>query len=154
MFVSRMGKAGVTRVAVTNHAFGTAYRGYGSPQAYTCSEALMDMLAEKAGIDPFELRYRNVAQTGDTSLNQYPFLQYPMKKMIDEGIPTRYDGKWTAISEWDEFNFMDPNTGKGNLSYAYTYALYLAEIKVDTATGKATVLSMTCVDRVGQIGNI
>jgi len=38
--------AGLTRAANTNHTFGTAYRSYGSPQAYTLSEALVDMLAE------------------------------------------------------------------------------------------------------------
>ena len=291
--------AGLTRVAVTNHAFGTAYRGYGSPQAYTCSESLMDMLAEKAGIDPFEFRYTNIAREGDENLNQYKFLQYPMEKMMDnmrpyyedakkrakaedtpekrrgvgiawggfkvglghideatvaielvgdrkfrkydtwqdqgqggdagslictlealrpyfpdvtpddikliqtdskycpntgesagsrshfangkasivaakmladamrkedgtyrtydemiaEGIPTRYDGTWTAADEWDDYNFMDPNTGKGNLSYAYTYALFMSEVEVDPKTGKTTVLSMTCVDRVGKVGN-
>ena len=292
--------AGLTRVAVTNHAFGTAYRGYGSPQAYTCSESLMDMLAEKIGMDPFEFRYINLAREGDEHLNQYKFLQYPMEKMMDEmrplyeeakarakaedtpekrrgvgiawggfkvglghideatvaielmsdgtfrkydtwqdqgqggdagslictleamrpyfpnitpndiklvqtdskycpntgesagsrshfangkasivaaklladamrkddgtyrtydemvaeGIPTRYDGKWNAIDEWKDFNFMDPNTGKGNLSYAYTYALFMSEVEVDVATGKTTVISVTCVDRVGKIGNI
>ena len=52
--------AGLCRVANTNHNFGTAYRSYGSPQAYTLSEALMDMLAERAGIDPFEFCWRNI----------------------------------------------------------------------------------------------
>lgn len=75
-------------------------------------------------------------------------------EMIAEGIPTRYDGKWTALDEWDDYNFMNPNTGKGNLSYAYTYALFLSEVEVDVKTGKTTVLSMTCVDRVGKIGNL
>ncbi len=78
---------GLARVAVTNHAYGTAYRGYGAPQAYTCGEALIDMLAEKAGIDPFEFRYRNIARTGETNLNQHEFLQYPMEEMMDTMKP-------------------------------------------------------------------
>ena len=73
---------GLARIAVTNHGFGTAYRGYGSPQAYTASEALMDMLAEKIGIDPFELRWRNIAQPGDTNLQGYEFQQYPMEELM------------------------------------------------------------------------
>ena len=52
----------LSRVAFTNIGFGTAYRGYGSPQAYTASEALVDMLAEKIGMDPFEIRWRNIAR--------------------------------------------------------------------------------------------
>jgi aldehyde oxidoreductase len=65
---------GLTRVACSNHAYGTAYRGYGSPQAYTASEALMDMMAEKLGVDPFELRWRNIARPGDQNINSYPFV--------------------------------------------------------------------------------
>ena len=79
--------AGLVRVANTNHAFGTAYRSYGSPQAYTLSEPLMDMMAEKLGMDPFEFRYKNIARPGDTNINSYPFRQYPMEKMMDTMRP-------------------------------------------------------------------
>jgi aldehyde oxidoreductase len=47
------------RTVCTNHAWGSAFRGYGSPQSEFASESLMDMLAEKLGMDPFELRYKN-----------------------------------------------------------------------------------------------
>ena len=295
--------AGLARSAVTNHNFGVPYRGYGAPQAYTASEALVDMLAEKMGIDPFEFRYRNIAQPGDLNLNQRKFLQYPMQEMMDkmkplydeavkradefnaasdgkvkrgvgiawggynvglggvdeasvaielmpdgtfrkydtwqdqgqggdagslvctleamrpyfpditpddikliqtdskycpntgesagsrshfangkasilaarniaeamkkedgtyrtydemvaEGIPTRYEGNWAAADEWDYFDFLDPNDGQGEPTYAYTYALFMSEVDVDTETGKTTVVSMTCVDWVGKVGNI
>ncbi|MDR0886681.1 MAG: molybdopterin-dependent oxidoreductase [Clostridiales Family XIII bacterium] len=291
---------GLARAAVTNHSFGTAYRGYGAPQAYTASEALVDMLAEKAGIDPFEFRYKNIARKGDLNINQHEFLQYPMEEMMDvmrpkyeaavkrakaedtpevrrgvgvawggynvglgdedvadvaielmpdgtftkydtwqdqgqggdagslvitlealrpyfghilpdqikliqadtklcpntgesagsrshfangkstilaaknlaeamrkedgtyrtydemvaEGIPTKYEGNWIAVEEWDDLGALDPNQGTGNPTYAYTYALYISEVAVDVATGKTTVISMHCVDWVGQVGNI
>lgn len=292
---------GLTRVAITNHAYGTAYRGYGAPQAYTCGEALIDMLAEEMGMDPFDFRYKNIARQGETNLNQRSFLQYPMEEMMDimkpyydeavkkakaadtkevrrgvglawggynvglggvdeasvaielapnnkfikydtwqdqgqggdqgplictleamkphfpnitpddikliqadtkmcpntgesagsrshfangkasllaadnlanamrkedgtyrtydemvaEGIPTRHEGNWTAAEEWgDEFDFLDPNDGSGNPTYAYTYALFMSEVEVEVATGKTTVIGMTCVDWVGKIGNI
>jgi aldehyde oxidoreductase len=295
--------AGLARVALTNHAFGTAYRGYGAPQAYTCGEALVDMLAEKAGMDPFDFRYKNIARKGDLNLNQLEFLQYPMEEMmdmmkpkydaakaladdfnaksdgkikkgvglawggynvglggvdvadvaielvgdgkfrkydtwqdqgqggdagslihtlealrpyfpnitpndvkliqddskycpntgesagsrshfaggkatilaaknlvdamtkadgtlrtyqemIDEGIPTRYEGNWIAGEEWpDTFGDLDPNTGKGNPTYAYTYALYLAEASIDMETGKTVVDRMTCIYDIGKPGN-
>ncbi len=41
--------AGLVRVANTNHNFGVAYRSYGSPQAYTLSEALMEAAAATTG---------------------------------------------------------------------------------------------------------
>jgi len=288
---------GLTRVACTNHSYGTAYRGYGSPQAYTASESLMDMMAEKIGLDPFEFRWRNIARPGDLNINSYPFVNYPMEKimetmkpiyekavarakaedtpekrrgvglawggynvtegtadqctlaielredgkfvkydtwqdqgqggdvgslqctlealkplgvgpedivliqndskfcpdsgatassrqhymnsktskmvadmlinamrkpdgtfrtyaeMVAEGIPTRYEAQYLNTSDPDLCD-LDPNTGVGNPTPDYTYALFLAEVEVDTATGKTTVLSYTCVDDVGVIGNI
>ncbi len=74
---------GLSRIVCTNNAFATSYRGFGSPQAYTCSEALMDMMADKIGIDPFEIRYRNIARDGQTNNNGYPFKIYTMEKIMD-----------------------------------------------------------------------
>ena len=79
--------AGLARAAMTNHAFGTAYRGYGAPQAYTAGEALIDMMAEKIGMDPFEFRYKNIARKGQTNINSVEFLQYPMEEMMDKMRP-------------------------------------------------------------------
>ncbi len=288
---------GLTRVACTNHAYGTAYRGYGSPQAYTASEAIMDMMAEKIGMDPFEFRYINVAQPGDTNINQYPFREYPMTAMMDrirpiyeevkarcekestpekmrgvgiswggynvtegifdqctiavelledgrianyntwqdqgqggdigslmimleafkplkvtpddivliqndskfcpdsgatassrqhymnskavevaanqlmdamrkedgtyrthaemvaENIPTKYEYQYNNPEDMT-LKYLDPNTGKGNPTPAFTYCFTIAEVEVDAATGKATVIGYWCIDDVGVIGNI
>ena len=38
----------------TNHAWGSAFRAYGSPQSYMGSEIAIDVLAAKMGIDPFD----------------------------------------------------------------------------------------------------
>ncbi len=289
--------AGLSRIAVTNHNFGTAYRSYGSPQAYTLSEALMDMLAEKAGLDPFEFRWRNIARQGETNINSRPFRLYPMEEMmkklkplydravkeakekdtpevrrgvgiawggfnvsegptdhatvilelnpdntitkydtwqelgqggdigslmvtlealkplkvtpeqiklvqsdtkicpdsgmsagsrshymngnatiiaaeklmnamkkddgtyrtydemVKEGIPTKHEGKYmTVVTEG--LSRLDPNTGIGDPTPAFTYALNMAEVAVDTKTGKTTVTRFVCVADVGKIGNI
>ena len=289
--------AGLVRVANTNHTFGTAYRSYGSPQAYTLSEPLMDMMAEKLGMDPFEFRYKNIAREGDTNINSWKFLLYPMEKMMDtmkpyyeaalkrakeldtpekrrgvgiawggfnvsegwgdsaevafemkpngkfikydtwatmgqggtvgslmvalealkdlklkpediqlvqndtaicpdsgmagasrsyymdgnativaankmldamrkedgtyrtyeemvaEGLPTKFFGKWEVTSVPDICK-LDPNTGIGNPTPAYTYCLNLAEVEVDTKTGKVVCDKFVCVDDIGTIGNI
>jgi aldehyde oxidoreductase len=55
------------RTVATNHVWGSAFRAYGSPQSFLASESLMDELAMKMGMDPFELRYRNVYRPGDTT---------------------------------------------------------------------------------------
>lgn len=64
---------GVGYTVCTNQTWGSAFRAFGSPQAYTATEILMDELAEKIGMDPLELRYLNVIREGDT----FPFGQEP-----------------------------------------------------------------------------
>ncbi len=289
--------AGLCRVANTNHTFGTAYRSYGSPQAFTLSEPLMDMMAEKLGMDPFEFRYKNICREGDLNINSYPYPQYPMERMMDimrpiyekavadakaadtpekrrgvglawggfnvtegvtdsaevalelapggkikkydtwhtmgqggtvgsvmvtlealkelkitpediqliqndtklcpdtgmagasrslymdgnatkiaaekllnamrkedgtfrtydemvaEGIETKYLGRYETTAT-PGLCRLDPNTGIGDPTPAFTYCLNMAEVEVDTATGKTTVLKFTCVDFVGRVGNI
>ncbi|NMM61229.1 molybdopterin-dependent oxidoreductase [Clostridium sp. P21] len=56
---------GEGRTVATNHAWGSAFRGYGSPQSLFASEVLVDKLAKKMGVDPLELRYKNVYREGD-----------------------------------------------------------------------------------------
>ncbi len=60
---------GAGRTVATNHAWGSAFRGYGSPQSLFASEVLVDELAEKIGMDPLEFRYINVYREGDTTPN-------------------------------------------------------------------------------------
>lgn len=58
---------GEGRTVATNHAWGSAMRGYGSPQSLFSSEVLVDQLAEKMGMDPLEFRYKNVYRDGSTT---------------------------------------------------------------------------------------
>ncbi len=81
---------GLAECALSNHAYSTAYRGFCSPQPYTASEQLMDMLAEKAGIDPLEFRYRNVYRDGDESVNGHKFSVYGMREVLDK-LRVKYD---------------------------------------------------------------
>ncbi len=78
---------GMGRTVATNHAWGSAFRSYGSPQAFFAGESLMDELAEKIGMDPLELRAKNVFQAGDT----FPSGQAPevltFPEMIDKLRP-------------------------------------------------------------------
>lgn len=48
-----------SRTVFTNHAWGSAFRAYGSPQSYMGSEIAIDCLAAKMGIDPFDMREMN-----------------------------------------------------------------------------------------------
>ena len=74
-------------------------------------------------------------------------------EMVAEGIPTKYTGTYSCTAV-EGLCRPDPNTGIGDPSPAYTYCLNMAEVEVDTTTGKARCIRFTCVDDVGKIGNI
>ena len=57
---------------LTNNANGGAFRGYGINQAAVAMEQLMDELALKLGMDPFEIRRINMLREGDVTItSQY-----------------------------------------------------------------------------------
>jgi len=53
------------RVAITNKTPIGAYRGYGQPEANFALEVLMDRLAREVGMDPLEVRRKNLLRTDD-----------------------------------------------------------------------------------------
>jgi len=58
---------GKGKCVCTNHGWGSAFRAYGSPKAFLSSEIAIDILAEKLGMDPFDLRYKNIYRPGATT---------------------------------------------------------------------------------------
>ena len=88
------------RAAFSNHNYGISYRGFGMPQSSTTSEAMIDMLADAAGIDPFEFRYINIARTGQTNIGSFPYRDYPMEEIMDKARP--YYDEMKARSERED----------------------------------------------------
>lgn len=56
------------RSVFTNHVYGCAFRGLGVPQAMFPIECQIDDLARKLGMDPVELRLKNILRDGDTTI--------------------------------------------------------------------------------------
>lgn len=286
---------GAGYTVATNHAWGSAFRAYGSPQSFFASETLMDMLAEELDMDPWELRYLNAYRPGDTLPSGQEPEVYSMPQLLDmirpkyeaarqaakalsspekkrgvglsvgvygcgldgpdgaeawaellpdgrvqvstnwedhgqgadmgllatshealrpmgikpeqiklvmndmnlapaggpaggsrsqfvvgnavvngctqlveamkredstymtyddavaEGIPTKYVGQWSTASA--NATASDPNTGQGRPFVSYMYGVFLAEVEVDTKTGKTRVVKMTLAADVGTIAN-
>ena len=44
-----------------------AYRGYGTPQLAWAHESQMDMIARRLGLDPLDIRLKNVLREGDVN---------------------------------------------------------------------------------------
>lgn len=87
---------GEGRTVCTNHAWGSAFRAYGSPQSEFASEVLIDELAEKLGMDPLEIRYKNVYRPGDTTPNGCPPDVYSLPEMLDKLRPLYKEAKEKA----------------------------------------------------------
>jgi len=81
---------GIVKDAITNHNFTTAFRSFGSCQAYIGFEQLLDDVADELGIDPLEMRRRNVMREGQTSITGAKLDVYVMEELIDNLKP-RYE---------------------------------------------------------------
>ncbi|GAB7024038.1 molybdopterin-dependent aldehyde oxidoreductase [Salidesulfovibrio brasiliensis] len=90
---------GLGRTVATNHAWGSAFRGYGSPQSEFASEVLVDMLAEKLGMDPLEFRYKNVYRKGSTTPTGQDPEVYSLPEIIDSVRPKYEEAKKRAAAE-------------------------------------------------------
>ncbi len=87
----------------TNRAPTAAYRGYGNPQAHLAMESLVDMVAEKLGMDPTEIRLKNFIGENMTASNGY--------RVSSNGLPECMR-KAKELSGWDE-KFGKLPLGKG-----------------------------------------
>ena len=61
----------------TNNLTAGSMRGFGAPQVHFAVESLMDIMAERLGLDPIEFRLKNVWRKGcvtgtDVTLNDNP----------------------------------------------------------------------------------
>jgi aldehyde oxidoreductase len=87
------------RTVCTNHVWGSAFRAYGSPQAFLASESLVDELAEKIGMDPLEFRYINVYRPGATTPTGQDPEVYSLPEMLDKLRPIYKEAKEKASRE-------------------------------------------------------
>ena len=82
-------------IACTNKAPTTAFRGAGRPQATCVLERVMDVAAAETGIDPVELRLRNLLQPED-----FPF-STPTGATYDTGDYAKTLLKATELADYD-----------------------------------------------------
>ena len=81
------------RTVATNHAWGSAFRAFGSPQSFLASEIAIDILAEKMGEDPFEFRYKNLYnETSTTPTGQKPDVMV-LRQLFDMLRPKYQEAK-------------------------------------------------------------
>ena len=84
----------VARSVLSHTVPSTAFRGFGNPQQIWATESNMDEAARRLGIDPLELRLRNLARTGDPFIpgdtpadGEWPQALRRAAELIDWGSP-------------------------------------------------------------------
>jgi aldehyde oxidoreductase len=77
----------LVKLVYTNNGSGGAARGAGPPQVMFALESLMDMAAEKLGIDPLEFRKKNALKVGQTRSTGDPIEQTDFPELCDDIKP-------------------------------------------------------------------
>jgi CO/xanthine dehydrogenase Mo-binding subunit len=62
----------------TNNIPQAAFRGFGAPQGHFVAESQMNKLAERLGMDPVELRLKNLLRDGDETITRAPLSGGPV----------------------------------------------------------------------------
>lgn len=106
----------------TNHVPGGAFRGFGGPQACFAAEAQMDKLAEALGIDPVEIRTRNLLEEGSlmsvmTPLPKGVSLGQVVEAAALKGGWTKEAGGWAKPTD-REAGVIDRGTRKRGVGFA------------------------------------
>jgi len=90
---------GFGHTVCTNHAWGSAFRGYGAPEIMFPSEVLVDELAEKVGMDPFDFRYKNIYREGATTPTGCQPDVYCLEGLFDKARPVYELAKKTVVEK-------------------------------------------------------
>ena len=74
---------GLFKMAHSNISYATTYRAFVETQTAVPSESVMDMMAEKLGMDPFEFRYKNIQRPGALTPNNRAPREFPLEGLMD-----------------------------------------------------------------------
>ena len=149
----------LSRAVYTNKEYGGAYRGFGTTQVTWACESQMDIIAERLGIDPLELRLKNAYGDGDRYINGQIMTRVGLKETLltagraigwnkpkpkREGAKVRGRGIATVIkptaTPTDSYCFIKMNQdGSVNVFSA----------AVEVGGGQMTVLAQIAADAIG-----
>ncbi|MGY1805818.1 molybdopterin cofactor-binding domain-containing protein [Blastococcus sp. SYSU D00669] len=141
---------------------GGQFRGYGTPQVSLAMESQLDEIAERLGIDPLELRLRNLPDEHTTSLCGY---EVGTNRLGDCLLAVRDEIGWTALkAERRPGRGVGVAAGShGSGAYAYEFANRAdaaidlfddGRVRVryggaDAGTGQSTILAQVAAEELG-----
>ncbi len=92
-----------TIVAYTNNPLAGAMRGFGSPQSHFAMESMVDMIAADLGLDPVEVRRKNILREGDKMSNDV---------IVNETANSLPESLQHAEETLEKFQAIEPAPGK------------------------------------------
>lgn len=117
------------KVVYTNNIPSGAFRGFGAPQAQFAAEIMVTRLADAIGMDPIELRRRNIYREGSIEPTQQPLppgvSALPVLERCAEEAQSRFGalrlaGRADATRPWMRRG-VGIATGMKNLGYSFGY---------------------------------
>jgi xanthine dehydrogenase molybdenum-binding subunit len=143
----------VSRAVYTNNPPCGAMRGFGANQAAFAIESLLDMLAEKVGIDGWEMRYRNALDVGDRfctgqTLEASVGLKKTLEAVKDLYRAARFAGIACGIKNVGIGNGM-PEYGKAMLVVRAGGAVDIHTGYTEMGQGLFTLLQQTACEETG-----
>lgn len=126
----------------TNNVVSGAYRGFGVTQSCFATEQNINLLAKEVGIDPWEMRKRNVVRPGDVLPNgQTVDANCQMEACLDALKEVFYSSPYTGIA----MGFKNSGTGMGKMD--------VGRVLISVEDGKAHLrTSAACMGQgVGQV---
>jgi carbon-monoxide dehydrogenase large subunit len=122
-----------SRLVYTNKEVSGAYRGFGTTQMTWACEVQMDIIAEKLGIDPVEIRLKNAYVEGDPYINGQILHSVGLKETIE---------KVRQEIEWDRLKPRQQGTKRRGIGIA------------TTIKGTATPTDSSCFIKVDSDGGV
>jgi CO/xanthine dehydrogenase Mo-binding subunit len=135
----------------TNNPVAGAMRGFGTPQIAFAHESQMDLLAEKLGMDPFEIRRRNALQVGSvTATGQKLAASVGIGECLD-AVKKSYEKAQSSRRNKDGFPFTRRGVGIGAMWYGIgnTGVQNPSTAQVEVDLDGAVTLYTGCAD-IGQ----
>ncbi len=133
------------RGVLTNTAPTGPYRGAGRPEAIYFLERLMDAAARRTGIDPVELRRRNMLRP-----DQMPW-RNPMAKTYDSGQFAKVMDGAIALADWHGFEARAAESRRRGRLRGRGMATFLEWTGADVFTERVTVTVSEGDDGQGEI---
>ena len=139
-----------------------AFRGFGNPSAEWALEQLMDVAADKLGIDPIELARTNAVESGYVSPHGNRVGSCELKQCIDlvdemmdwkgkraKKLPNRGLGMGCTAHVSGKRHFMDYDGATATVKVNEDGTVYVASGEGEGGQGIYTVLSMVAAEELG-----